>query len=110
MDCPFEEQCARLAQSPTSSEWRVQLRAPRRSVEVPFYWTPGSKIGTFVCGSNTMLSANHWSLRKMVDEERLNHWFREEVLPLEGALVRFIGRNWRVAAIRHRGSGTAWWC
>ena len=45
-----------------------------------------------------MLSANHWSLRKMVDEERLNHWFREEVLPLEGALVRFIGRNWRVAA------------
>jgi len=34
----------------------------------------------------------------MVDEETLNAWFCQEVLPLERALTGFIRRNWRVAA------------
>jgi RNA polymerase sigma-70 factor (ECF subfamily) len=34
----------------------------------------------------------------MVDEQRLNRWFCESVLPLEPALTRFIRRNWKDAA------------
>lgn len=34
----------------------------------------------------------------MVDDEDLNGWFCAEVLPLEGALMRFIRRNWRTEA------------
>jgi RNA polymerase sigma factor (sigma-70 family) len=33
----------------------------------------------------------------MVDDAALNAWFCREVLPLEGALTRFIRRNWRIA-------------
>jgi RNA polymerase sigma-70 factor (ECF subfamily) len=33
----------------------------------------------------------------MVDDASLNSWFCREVLPLEGALTRFIRRNWKVA-------------
>lgn len=32
----------------------------------------------------------------MVEDVDLNIWFCHEVLPLEGALTRFIERNWRV--------------
>lgn len=32
----------------------------------------------------------------MVDDAALNAWFCSAVLPLEGALTRFIQRNWRV--------------
>lgn len=32
----------------------------------------------------------------MVEDVDLNAWFCREVLPLEGALTRFIERNWRV--------------
>lgn len=32
----------------------------------------------------------------MVDDNALHAWFCEEVLPLEGALMRFIQRNWRM--------------
>jgi RNA polymerase sigma-70 factor (ECF subfamily) len=33
----------------------------------------------------------------MTDDAALNAWFCSEVLPLEGALMRFIRRNWRIA-------------
>lgn len=33
----------------------------------------------------------------MLDDESLNIWFCQAVLPLERALTRFISRNWRVA-------------
>lgn len=33
----------------------------------------------------------------MVDDAALEGWFCREVLPLEPSLLRFIGRNWRVA-------------
>ena len=32
----------------------------------------------------------------MVDDRALHDWFCNEVLPLEGMLVRFIHRNWRI--------------
>ena len=32
----------------------------------------------------------------MVDDDVLHAWFCQQVLPLEGALTRFIQRNWRV--------------
>ena len=31
----------------------------------------------------------------MIDDHALAYWFRTEVLPLEGALTRFLRRNWR---------------
>ena len=34
----------------------------------------------------------------MVEDGEIRRWFRAEVLPLEGALTRFIRRNWRVEA------------
>lgn len=34
----------------------------------------------------------------MVDDEALKQWFCQEVLPLEGALMAFIRRNWREAS------------
>lgn len=34
----------------------------------------------------------------MVNDEELNGWFCAEILPLEGALTRFIRRNWRAEA------------
>lgn len=33
----------------------------------------------------------------MVEDEALNDWFCQKVLPLEGSLTRFIRRNWRIA-------------
>ncbi len=33
----------------------------------------------------------------MIDDDAIEDWFCREVLPLEGSLVRFIQRNWRVA-------------
>lgn len=33
----------------------------------------------------------------MVEQGELDAWFRREVLPLEGSLVRYVRRNWRVA-------------
>lgn len=32
----------------------------------------------------------------MVDDEKLDEWFRREVLPLERSLLNFVRRNWRV--------------
>jgi RNA polymerase sigma-70 factor (ECF subfamily) len=32
----------------------------------------------------------------MVEQEKLDEWFRREVLPLEGPIIRFVRRNWRV--------------
>src|SRR4051794_5193614 len=32
----------------------------------------------------------------MIDDAALHEWFCGQVLPLEGALTRFIQRNWRV--------------
>lgn len=34
--------------------------------------------------------------RDMVDQEKLDEWFRREVLPLERSLTHFVRRNWRV--------------
>lgn len=33
----------------------------------------------------------------MIEDADLNAWFCDQVLPLEGALTRFIQRNWRVS-------------
>jgi RNA polymerase sigma-70 factor (ECF subfamily) len=33
----------------------------------------------------------------MVDDHVLAHWFRSEVMPLEGALTSFLKRNWRAS-------------
>lgn len=33
----------------------------------------------------------------MIDDHALAYWFRTEVLPLEGALTRFLRRNWRAS-------------